>query len=90
MLRFLAGKLLGKPRGNFPERAALLRSDGPGGDGGDGSDGGIGAGDYIGNTNTRRGNPDLWGGSYIIRDADGGVTLLKNTNFWLVSICAGC
>ena len=39
------GKLLDKPRENFPERAALLRSDGPGGDGGDGSDGGIGAGE---------------------------------------------
>jgi len=38
------------------------------------SSGGWGSGKFIGNTNTRRGNPDLWGGSYIIRDADGGVT----------------
>lgn len=38
------------------------------------SSGGWGSGTFIGNTNTRRGNPDLWGGSYAIRTPDGPTT----------------
>lgn len=38
------------------------------------SSGGWGSGTFIGNTNTRRGNPSLWGGSYAIRTPDGPTT----------------
>jgi hypothetical protein len=38
------------------------------------SSGGWGSGTFIGNTNTRRGNPNLWGGSYAIRTPDGPTT----------------
>jgi len=33
-----------------------------------------GNGDYLGNANTRRGNPDLWGGSYAVRTENGPTT----------------